>query len=275
MSSPGRVPSIALAAGLILLPAWSPAADAADVRTPQGSTAPPQPRDPRPDAMLAALEQLAAENPLDPAGHQRVAQYCLQKVQNDALLTPAEKSNYIDVGLAATDRALTQSPAFVEALTHKSLLLRLKAHNTADEAQRAPLYAEADALRDRALAASRARAASGSSPSGALAAPPGFSRVDGMDALRVGGTIKTPTKVRDARPNYPQEAMAAGVSGLVILEAVIDGAGTVRNARLLRSIPMLDEAALEAVRQWQFTPTLLNGVPVPVMMTVTVNFTLK
>jgi periplasmic protein TonB len=47
------------------------------------------------------------------------------------------------------------------------------------------------------------------------------------------------------------------------------------NARLLRSIPLLDQAALEAVRQWEFTPTLLNGVPVPVIMTVTVNFTLK
>ena len=46
------------------------------------------------------------------------------------------------------------------------------------------------------------------------------------------------------------------------------------DARVLRSIPGLDEAALEAVRQWQFTPTLLNGAPVPVVMTVTINFTL-
>jgi len=45
--------------------------------------------------------------------------------------------------------------------------------------------------------------------------------------------------------------------------------------RVLRSIPLLDAAAIEAVRQWQYTPTLLNGVPVPVIMTVTVNFTLR
>ena len=48
-----------------------------------------------------------------------------------------------------------------------------------------------------------------------------------------------------------------------------------QNARVLRSIPLLDAAALDAVKQWQFTPTLLNGVPVPVIMTVTVQFTLQ
>jgi len=76
-------------------------------------------------------------------------------------------------------------------------------------------------------------------------------------------------------PVYPEEAKAAGTQGVVILEAVIDPSGAVRQARVLRSIPALDDAAVEAVKQWQFTPTLLNGVPVPVIMTVTVNFTLQ
>lgn len=70
-------------------------------------------------------------------------------------------------------------------------------------------------------------------------------------------------------------AQAARIQGLVIIEATIGADGRVINARLLRSLPMLDHAALDAVRQWEFTPTLLNGVPVPVIMTVTVNFTLK
>jgi len=65
------------------------------------------------------------------------------------------------------------------------------------------------------------------------------------------------------------------VQGVVILEAVIDTNGDVADARILRSIPMLDQAAVDAVRQWRFTPTLLNGVPVQVIMTVTVNFTLN
>ena len=51
--------------------------------------------------------------------------------------------------------------------------------------------------------------------------------------------------------------------------------GAILNARVLRSVPLLDQAALDAVRQWRYTPTLLNGVPVPVIMTVTVSFTLK
>jgi periplasmic protein TonB len=55
---------------------------------------------------------------------------------------------------------------------------------------------------------------------------------------------------------------------------VIGPSGRVQDARVLRSIPLLDQAALEAVKQWEFTPTTLNGVPVPVIMTVTVQFTL-
>jgi len=93
--------------------------------------------------------------------------------------------------------------------------------------------------------------------------------------VRVGGSIKQPTKIRDAKPIYPPIAQSARVSGVVIIEATIGTDGRVKEAKVLRSIPLLDQAALDAVRQWQFTPTLLNGVPVPVIMTVTVNFTLQ
>jgi protein TonB len=65
------------------------------------------------------------------------------------------------------------------------------------------------------------------------------------------------------------------VQGVVIIEATIDTEGRVRNAFVLRSIPLLDQAALDAVRQWEFEPVQLNGVPKPVIMTVTVNFTLQ
>jgi TonB family protein len=95
------------------------------------------------------------------------------------------------------------------------------------------------------------------------------------DAIRVGGNIKAPTRTRDVRPVYPDIAKEARVQGVVIVETVIGPDGSVQDARVLRSIPLLDEAALDAVRQWRFTPTLLNGVPVPVIMTVTVNFTLQ
>jgi protein TonB len=65
------------------------------------------------------------------------------------------------------------------------------------------------------------------------------------------------------------------VAGIVIVEATISPQGKVTNARVLRGVPLLNDAALDAVRQWEYTPTMLNGVPVPVIMTVTVNFTLQ
>ena len=94
------------------------------------------------------------------------------------------------------------------------------------------------------------------------------------DPVRVGGNIKPPTKVRDVRPAYPPSARQARVQGVVILEVTIAADGSVIDARTIRSIPLLDAAAVDAVRQWQFTPTLLNGVPIPVRHTVTVQFTL-
>jgi protein TonB len=80
-------------------------------------------------------------------------------------------------------------------------------------------------------------------------------------------------KTLDVPPIYPPEAQAARVQGIVIAEIRIGEDGRVADARVLRSIPLLDTAALDAVRQWH-TPTMLNGAPVPVLMTVTVNFTL-
>jgi len=106
-------------------------------------------------------------------------------------------------------------------------------------------------------------------------APPPPPRPGPQPPVRVFSGIRPPTKIRDAAPLYPQVAQAARVQGTVILEAVIGVDGRVVEARVLRSIPLLDQAALDAVRQWRYTPTLLNGVPVAVVMTVTVTFTLR
>jgi protein TonB len=95
------------------------------------------------------------------------------------------------------------------------------------------------------------------------------------EPIRVGGNIKPPLKTRDVPPAYPPMARQARVQGIVIIEAIISPAGRVQQARVLRSIPLLDEAALDAVKQWEFEPTVLNGVPVPVIMTVTVRFSLQ
>jgi protein TonB len=96
-----------------------------------------------------------------------------------------------------------------------------------------------------------------------------------VQAVRVGGQIKEPKKLKDVKPNYPDIAKQARVQGVVILECTISPQGKVTDVKVLRGIPLLDAAAIEAVKQWVYTPTLLNGVPVPVIMTVTVNFRLS
>ena len=94
-------------------------------------------------------------------------------------------------------------------------------------------------------------------------------------AVRVGGKVRPPTKTKDVKPEYPAAAQSARAQGSVIIEATIGADGKVMDAKVLRSVRMLDQAALDAVKQWEYSPTLLNGKPVPVVMTVTVTFTLK
>lgn len=92
--------------------------------------------------------------------------------------------------------------------------------------------------------------------------------------FRVGSGIRPPAKIKHVNPVYPAEAQKARVSGVVVVEATIDPEGKVKSALVLRSIPLLDAAAIDAVKQWEFTPTIVYGKAVPVIMTVTVNFTL-
>jgi protein TonB len=105
--------------------------------------------------------------------------------------------------------------------------------------------------------------------------PPPPVPVDLQNAIRVGGQILAPQKVTHVSPVYPPIAQSARVQGVVIVEAIIDREGRVGYVRILRSIPLLDQAALDAVKQWEFTPTHLNGSPVPVIMTATVQFSLQ
>jgi protein TonB len=128
-------------------------------------------------------------------------------------------------------------------------------------------YEEAEAMLMRAMSAVREARRLATQPAGRV-------QSGGAEPIRIGGGVAEPKKLRDVRPVYPEIAQAAKVQGIVIVETVIDEFGAVADARVLRSVPLLDEAALDAVRQWRYTPTLLNGTPVPVIMTVTVNFSL-
>jgi periplasmic protein TonB len=103
-----------------------------------------------------------------------------------------------------------------------------------------------------------------------LVAPPAR-----IQPVPVGGQIREPRRITYIPPTYPVVAQVARVEGIVILEAIIDETGAVRDVRVLRSIPLLDRAAIDAVSRWHYLPTQLNGVAVPVIMTVTVSFKLR
>jgi protein TonB len=94
-------------------------------------------------------------------------------------------------------------------------------------------------------------------------------------ALRVSGEVKPPRLVRRIEPAYPEIARQARVEGVIILEATTDVYGRVTGVRVLRSIPLLDQAALDAVRQWVYEPLVVNGRPRSVTFTVTVRFVLQ
>ena len=122
-------------------------------------------------------------------------------------------------------------------------------------------FEDAVAMNARAVAIQRAdmpQAATAPDPSG---------------PMRIGGSIKEPRKIRHVPPIFPADAVAAGVEGTVVLTAVLGKDGAVKDVAVVTGVPVLNDAALNAVRLWVFTPTLLNGVPVEVAMTVTVNFT--
>ena len=86
------------------------------------------------------------------------------------------------------------------------------------------------------------------------------------------GTTNAPRKIRHVAPIYPEAARQARVSGVVILELQLDVNGSVTDARVLRSIPLLDAAAIEAVKQWQYEPMIANGRAIPIPLTVSIPF---
>ena len=126
----------------------------------------------------------------------------------------------------------------------------------------ADVAAEREAVATRAAAKARADTAAAAARAKAKA-----------EAVRVGAQIKTPTKVKDVRPVYPAIAQAAKVQGVVVIEATVGPDGKVVDTRVVKSVPMLDQAAIDAVQQWEYTPPIVKGKPGSVVMTITVNFT--
>jgi TonB family protein len=95
----------------------------------------------------------------------------------------------------------------------------------------------------------------------------------GKGVLRATYLRKLPTKVRHVSPRFPAEALQPGARATVVVETRIEADGRIVNARVIRSSPLFDQSVLDAVLQWEYTPTVINGVAIPVLLTVTVQFT--
>ena len=191
-----------------------------------------------------AAEVDAAKAAVDKAVTDGADQYAAE-----SLKAAQEARTALDAELTAQDAKWFKS---YDRARELAVAAKAAGEKAAAEAVAAKEKADADAAKTLAEAEARAKAKAA--------------------AIRVGGKIEPPIKMNDVAPEYPALAKNAGVTGVVIIEATIGADGKVIDAKVLRSVPLLDQAALDAVRQWEYAPTLLNGVPVPVVMTVTINF---
>ena len=105
-------------------------------------------------------------------------------------------------------------------------------------------------------------------------APPPPKPVVHKGPYRVGGKVQAPQLIRQVQPVYPPLAKTARVQGDVVIDSVIDQQGKVTQMKVVSGSPLLIQAAIEALEQWSYQPTLLNGKPVAVDMVVTVHFQL-
>ena len=186
----------------------------------------------------------AAKAAVDKADADRAGQYApeSQKAAQDARTA-------LDAELKAQEGKFFKSYDKTKEL---AIAAKAAGDKASADAVAAKEKADAAAAKEKAVAAAREKAR--------------------LAAVRPGGRIMPPKKIKDVPPVYPAIAQSARVSGAVTIEATIGPDGKVIDARVVRSIPLLDQAALDAVRQWEYLPTLLNGVAVPVRYNVTVSF---
>ena len=221
-----------------------------------------------------------------------------------------QHGGHIEDGLRMLQGALQLQPVYSDAMAYINLLYRIKAAMADNTADYTALTAQADDWVGQALDAKRkehAAAQTGASPNRSASTwmatpppppppppPPGqgvpggvgvgvaggvrdgvHQRVgvgQGVERIQVEGNIQQAQLLRQVPPAYPPAAAQAGVSGTVRLGAVIGKDGTIKNLEVLSGHPLLIPAALDAVKQWTYKPTLLNGEPVEVLTSINVTF---
>jgi TonB family protein len=258
-------------------------------------------RDPQNESVLAALAKVYQSSqdytktretflrltkvaPLDPTNFYAVGSLDWLLVYDKRNPLPeAERARLIAEGIENLDIAIQMRPQYEEALTYKNLLLRQKALMTTDPVEAARLENEATQWFNRALEARRLNGQAPPANSGGFFAapppppPPPPPRVQAIGAppVRIGGDVAQSNLINKVTPLYPEAARAARVQDYVMMQATIDKTGAVADLKILHGHPLLNEAALDAVKQWRYQPMLLNGVPTEVVTTITVNFSFQ
>jgi TonB family protein len=198
--------------------------------------------DTRPTAEIEAAREARA------AAAARAGQYA-----PESLKAAQESQAALDAELVAQDAKWIKSYDRTRELANAAKLASDKARDEAVAArERADAAAAATAAKAKADTERRAKLA--------------------KTAVHVGGAVRNPTKIKDVAPVYPAIAKSARVSGTVQIELTIGLDGKVADWRVVKGVPLLDEAALDAVKQWEYTPTRVKGVAVPVIINVAVNF---
>ena len=231
---------------------------------------------------VETLEAAARQNPTNPSTPHLLGNDDFAKL-TDANLTTELRSSYIDRGIAAEDDALRADPNFAEALVYKNLLLRARAETEPDPGPRAALIRQADALRARTTevrvtaepAASEVLNLSGYPPPPPPPPAPGAGEIEWV----YGETSFAPLdpaivlkRVKYVRPVYPPMAIRLGLEGRVVIHAAIDERGQVVSARVIESIPVLNQATIDAVRQWRFDAESIPRGTGPVLISVEARF---
>ena len=239
------------------------------------------------DLAIQSFERVAALRPADAEAHHVVGTYYLEKTR-DQTLSAATKQAYIERGIAAEDDALSINPEYIEALVYKNLLLRVQAVSEPDPVRQQALVSQADALRNKALQLQKSRS-TGAVPPGTVISvgsappppppppPPGAPPASEMkwvygNVEYSAVTGRRPVKTKDVRPIYAPMAISGGIEGTVILEATVDRRGRVAEVKVVESVPLLTQATIDAVRQWEFDP---GSLAVDAATVISVNATFK
>ena len=179
----------------------------------------------------------------------------------------ANAGQYAAESMAAAESAQASLDAELAAQDAKWMKSYDRARELAATARSASDKAAADAVAGKERVETAARAAAVR----AKAAAETRAKL-ATTAVRVGGAVRNPVKIKDVAPVYPAVAKSARVGGTVQVELTVDPEGKVADARVVKSVPLLNQASLDAVKQWEYTPTRVKGVAVPVIVNVAINF---